>query len=189
MKDNKTIVEMITKFTNIVNSLEALGKTYKELEKVMKILRSLPSKWDAKVIAIQEAKHLTKLPLEELIGSLMTYDINLAKKQQEVEDKKKNSIALKVTTKEEEEVEEEKEGEEDEDLSLITRKFNKLMRGEKFRGRRFTSRRDSSKKEFSSHGDKERGRKKRTWCASSARNWYTLNMIVITTQKVLFHSL
>ncbi|WJZ98619.1 hypothetical protein VitviT2T_017131 [Vitis vinifera] len=126
---------MITKFTNIVNSLEALGKTYKELEKVMKILRSLPSKWDAKVIAIQEAKHLTKLPLEELIGSLMTYDINLAKKQQEVEDKKKNSIALKVTTKEEEEVEEEKEGEEDEDLSLITRKFNKLMRGEKFRGR------------------------------------------------------
>ena len=40
---------MITRFTDIVNGLEALGKTYKELEKVMKILRSLPSKWDAKV--------------------------------------------------------------------------------------------------------------------------------------------
>ncbi|KAL6327138.1 hypothetical protein AAG906_014956 [Vitis piasezkii] len=39
---------MITRFTNIVNGLEALGKTYKELEKVMKILRSLPSKWDTK---------------------------------------------------------------------------------------------------------------------------------------------
>ena len=45
MKDNETIVEMITRFTNIVNGLEALGKTYKEFEKVMKILRSLPSKW------------------------------------------------------------------------------------------------------------------------------------------------
>ena len=67
MKDNETIVEMITRFTYIVNGLEALGKTYKESEKVMKILRSLPSKWDTKVIAIQEAQDLTKLPLEELI--------------------------------------------------------------------------------------------------------------------------
>ncbi|WJZ99946.1 hypothetical protein VitviT2T_018351 [Vitis vinifera] len=96
MKDNETIVEMITRFTYIVNGLEALKKTYKELEKVMKILRSLPSKWDAKVIAIQEAKGLTKLSLEELIGSLMTYEITLAKKQQEGEDKKKKSIALKL---------------------------------------------------------------------------------------------
>ena len=79
----------------------------------MKILRSLPSKWHTKVTAIQEAKDLTKPPLEELIGSLMTYEINLAKKQQEGEDKKKNSIALKATTKkeEEEEVEEEKQSE------------------------------------------------------------------------------
>ena len=49
MKDNETIVETIARFTDIVNGLEALGKTYKESEKVMKILRSLPSKWDAKV--------------------------------------------------------------------------------------------------------------------------------------------
>ncbi|KAL6334558.1 hypothetical protein AAG906_018897 [Vitis piasezkii] len=41
MKENETIVEMITGFTDIVNGLEALGKTYKESEKVMKILRSL----------------------------------------------------------------------------------------------------------------------------------------------------
>ena len=108
MKENETIVEMITRFTNIVNGLEALGKTYNESEKVMKILKSLPSKWHTKVTAIQEAKDLTKLSLEELIGSLMTYEINLAKKQQEGEDKKKKNIALKVTTKEEEEVEEEK---------------------------------------------------------------------------------
>ncbi|RVW90117.1 hypothetical protein CK203_035904 [Vitis vinifera] len=40
MKETKTIVEMITRFTDIVNGLEALGKTYKESEKVMKILRS-----------------------------------------------------------------------------------------------------------------------------------------------------
>ena len=75
----------------------------------MKILRSLPSKWDTNVTTIEEAKDLTKLPLENLIGSMMTYEINLAKKQQEWEDKKQKSIALKATTKEEEEIEEEKQ--------------------------------------------------------------------------------
>ena len=99
---------------------------------------------------------MTKLPLEELIGSLMTYEINLVKKQQEGEDKKKKSIAHKATTKKEEEVEEEKQSEENEDLALIIRKFNKFMRDESFRGRRFTSRRDFSKRESSYHGDKER---------------------------------
>ena len=42
MKDNETIVEIIARFTDIVNGLKALGN--KEFEKVMEILRSLPSK-------------------------------------------------------------------------------------------------------------------------------------------------
>ncbi|RVX22856.1 Retrovirus-related Pol polyprotein from transposon RE1 [Vitis vinifera] len=130
MKEIETIVEMITRFTDIVNGLEALGKTYKKFEKV-------------------------------LIGSLMTYEINLTKKLQEGEDKKKKSIALKATTKKEEDVEEEKPSDEDDDLALITRKLNKYMRGERFRGRKFTSRRDPSKKESSSHGDKEKWDEKR----------------------------
>ena len=52
MKENETIVEIITRFIDIVNSLEALGKTYKKSENVMKILRSLPSKWHTKVTTI-----------------------------------------------------------------------------------------------------------------------------------------
>ncbi|KAL6316866.1 hypothetical protein AAG906_022584 [Vitis piasezkii] len=46
----------MTWFTDIVNGLEALGKTYKESKKVMKILKSLPSKWHTKITVIQEAK-------------------------------------------------------------------------------------------------------------------------------------
>nr|CAN69606.1 hypothetical protein VITISV_007662 [Vitis vinifera] len=123
------------------------------------------------VIAIQEAKDLTKLPMEELIGSLMTYQINLAKKLQESEDKKKKSITLKATTKEEEEVEEKKQSKEDDDLALITRKLNKYMRRERFRGRRFTSRRDLSKKESSSHGDKKKREEKRD-LGSKKDKWF-----------------
>ena len=131
MKETKSIVEMITRFTEIVNGLEALGMVINESEKVMKILRSLPSKWHTKVTAIQEAKDLTKLPMKELLGSLMTYEISLTKPLQDSEDKKKKSIALKATTKDEEDVEEKKPSEEDDDLALITRKLNKYMRGQK----------------------------------------------------------
>ena len=56
MKYNKSIVEMINRFTDIVNGLKALGKTYKESKKVMKILRSLPSKWHTKVTQFKKQK-------------------------------------------------------------------------------------------------------------------------------------
>ena len=56
MKENETIVEIITRFTDIVNGLEALENTYKESEKVMKILRSLPSKWHTKVTQFKKQK-------------------------------------------------------------------------------------------------------------------------------------
>ena len=55
----------------------------------------------------------------------MTYEINLTKKLQEGEDKKKKSIALKAETKEEE-----KPSEGDDDLALITRKLNKYTRSD-----------------------------------------------------------
>ena len=89
----------------------------------MKILRSLPSKWHTKITAIQEAKDLIKPLLEKLIGSLMTYEINLAKKQQDGEDKKNKSMVLKATTKGEEKVVE------DEDFSLHHKKVQKIHEG------------------------------------------------------------
>ena len=52
-------------------------KTYIEVEKFIKILRLLPKKWEAKVIVIQEVKDLSKLPIEELIESVATHEINV----------------------------------------------------------------------------------------------------------------
>ena len=86
-----------------MNELEALGKTYTEVEKVMKILRSLPKKWETKVRAIQEAKDLTKLSLEELIGSLMTYEIELYNHQRVKENEKSIAFMASINDDEEEE--------------------------------------------------------------------------------------
>ncbi|RVW34648.1 hypothetical protein CK203_116475 [Vitis vinifera] len=96
-----------------VNGLQALGKDDKESEKVMKILRSLPKNWEAKITTIHEVKDLTKLPLKELIGLLMTHEITM-KSYQEVKDKEEKSIALKasiigdrvITTQKQSEIEE-----------------------------------------------------------------------------------
>ena len=72
MKRNESISELFAKFTNIINNLKALGKTYTKVELVCKILRYFPKAWDAKVIIIIEDKDLTKMSLDELLGSLIT---------------------------------------------------------------------------------------------------------------------
>ena len=77
----------------------------------MKILRFLPKKWETKVTAIQEAKDFTKLSLEELIRSFMTYEKKLNNHQRVEENKK--SIAFMALTNDDEEKEIESESDED----------------------------------------------------------------------------
>ncbi|KAL5577478.1 hypothetical protein UlMin_019177 [Ulmus minor] len=77
MKHDESITQMYTRFTDIINDLSSLGKEYSMSEKVRIFLRSLPKQWEAKVTAIQEAKNLSNLPLDELIGSLMTHEITM----------------------------------------------------------------------------------------------------------------
>ena len=79
MKPNESIVEMFTRFTDVVNGFEGLGNRVTEEDKISKILRCLPPKWNSKTEAIKEAKNLRELPLEELISSLMTYGMKFAR--------------------------------------------------------------------------------------------------------------
>ncbi|CAL9075059.1 unnamed protein product [Musa textilis] len=72
MAPSETIDDIYTRFTDVVNSLKALGKCFLNFELINKILRSLPKRWDPKVITIQETKDLKFFSIEGLIGSLMT---------------------------------------------------------------------------------------------------------------------
>ena len=133
MKKYESISDIFSKFTNIVNALNAFGKTYANYDLVCKVLRSLPKEWEAKVTAIQEAKDLTKLSLEKLMGSLMIYELNIARKKEKEEPKKIKTIAFKSTTQYEEsdesdEEENEEESEDDENLAFLTRKFKKFLK-------------------------------------------------------------
>ena len=61
-----------------------------------KNLRSLLRIRDSKVTAIQEARDQSTLKVEELIGSLITYGINLYQhEKEELKKKKEKGVALK----------------------------------------------------------------------------------------------
>ena len=77
MEPSEIISAMFSRFTDIINGLKSLGRVYSNADLVQKILRSLPDKWDPKVTAIQEAKDLNTLPLDELLGSLITHELTM----------------------------------------------------------------------------------------------------------------
>ncbi|GAV61965.1 UBN2 domain-containing protein [Cephalotus follicularis] len=95
LNENEDIKSMFSRFTNIINALQGLDKTYSNSEMVRKILRCLPMSWMPKVTAIEEAKNLNVLPLEDLLGSLMTHELSMQNKDddEEKEEKKKKIVA------------------------------------------------------------------------------------------------
>ncbi|KAH9754083.1 hypothetical protein KPL71_015319 [Citrus sinensis] len=132
MEQNENVYSMYTRFTDIVNTLGALGKTFSNSEKVKKIIRSLLKEWRPKRTAIEEAKDLNVLPIDDLIGSLISYEEDLAAEKGH-EEKKKN-IALKASKRESDEESEM----DDEELAMLARRFRKFYKKNneqrKFRG-------------------------------------------------------
>src|SRR5262249_55954778 len=132
MEESETISDMFTRFTGILNELKSLGKEYKNEEVVRKILRCLPHSWSPKVTAIEEAKDLDTLKLDELMGSLMTHEITRKEKE---EPKKKKELAL-VTTSSTSTSDSDKTEEDDNEIALLSRQFKKFL-SKKRQGGRF----------------------------------------------------
>ena len=67
-----------------------LGEKTEDSKIVRKILRSLPESFRAKVTAIKESKDLDEIKIQELIGSLQTYELSLPSQR------KSKSLVLKI---------------------------------------------------------------------------------------------
>ncbi|KAH9705357.1 Integrase catalytic domain-containing protein [Citrus sinensis] len=138
MEQNESVYSMYTRFTDIVNALGALEKTFSNSEKVKKIIRSLPKELRPKRTTIEEAKDLNALPLDDLIGSLISYEENLAAEKGHEE--KKKIIALKASKYE-------SDGEsepDDEELAMLARRFKKFFKktGERRNFRNFKNQKE-----------------------------------------------
>jgi hypothetical protein len=59
------------------NSMVSLGKTVLDVKHIQKVLRSLPERFRIKVTTIEESKDLDSMKIEELVGSLQSYEFSL----------------------------------------------------------------------------------------------------------------
>ena len=89
MSDDESFDEFYTKVNDIVNSAYNLGEIYDQPKIARKILRSLIEDFRPKVIAITESKDVDFIPVNELVGSLQSYELDLPKTS------KSKSMALK----------------------------------------------------------------------------------------------
>ena len=62
-----------------MNSAFNIGETISGPKIVRKVLRSLPKRFHAKIIAIEESKDIDKITLIELVGNLQTYELGLTR--------------------------------------------------------------------------------------------------------------
>jgi len=127
MNEKETVGEMFTRFTDIINSLIALGKIYTQVEMVRKLLRALTPEWEKKTTAIEEANDLSTLTVENLIGNLMAYEVQLEDRKRDTEPKNKKILAFKASSYDTEDTDEDEE-----EMAMITRKFKKFLKQGKF---------------------------------------------------------
>ncbi|GJX68244.1 zf-CCHC domain-containing protein [Tanacetum coccineum] len=139
--DEETINSGFTRFNAIVTSLKSLDPDYSSKNHVRKFLCALPLKWRAKVTAIEEAKDLATLPLDELVGNLKVYEMVLDNDgvASKTTKEKVKYLALKAkVTREQTSDDSDSQGGSDEDINeeeaeafnLLARNFRK---GNRFR--------------------------------------------------------
>ena len=88
MGEDESFDSFYSKLNEVINSKFNLGEKMEDSKVVRKILRSLPESFRAKVTAIEESKDLDEIKVQELIGSLQTYELSLPNQR------KSKSLAL-----------------------------------------------------------------------------------------------
>ena len=94
MKEEENIAAYFLRVDEIVNIIKGLGEKVDEQVIVQKILRSLPMRFDSKISAIEERSDLNTMTMDELHGTLTTYEMRI-----EQEDPARKEAAFKVTNK------------------------------------------------------------------------------------------
>ena len=104
--DDESFNEFYAKLKDMVNSTFNLGEQIPELKIVRKIFKSLPERFHAKIIALEESKDLDFISLIEMIRNLQTYEVGLVRVGKGTKSKNK---ALKVKNDEKDELSEDED--------------------------------------------------------------------------------
>jgi hypothetical protein len=127
MLEDETFEEFYSKMSDLTNSMVSLGKPISDVKLIRKILRSLPERFRIKVTTIEESKDLEEMKIEELVGSLQTYELSLPPV------KKLKTIALKASKKKVEASFEDDSKEEEKAVAMLDKNFRRVMKDDRFK--------------------------------------------------------
>ena len=128
MEEDESFDEFYAKLKDIVNLAFNLGETIPKPKIVKMVLRSLPKRFHAKIIASEESKDIDKIPLTKLVGNLLTYELGLTRIGKSSKGK---SIALKAKSSD---IDEYSDDEDSQMKSYNTRQFKKFMKNANVKG-------------------------------------------------------
>ena len=122
MSEEKSFDSFYGKLNEVVIGKFNLGEKTEDSKIVRKILRSLLESFRAKVTAIEESKDLDDIKVQELIGSLQTYELSSPSK------KKSKSLALKTINERMETHNSSNEDEVEKDVAYLAKNFRKFLK-------------------------------------------------------------
>jgi hypothetical protein len=127
MLEDETFGEIYSKMSSLRNSMVSLGRPISDVKLIRKILRSLPERFRIKVTTIEESKDLEEMKIEELVGSLQTYELSLPPV------KKLKTIVLKASKKKVEASSEDDSEDEEKVVAMLAKNFRRLMKDDWFK--------------------------------------------------------
>ena len=140
MSEDESFDSFYGRLNEIVNAKLNLGEKIEETKVVWKVLRSLPKSLQVKVTTIEERKDLDAINIQELVGSLQTYELGLTSY------KSSKSLALKTVNEKANDSSDEDDVEKE--VAYLAKNFRKFLKM-KNNGKPFGKGRSSSfKKDF-----------------------------------------
>ena len=122
MSEDESFDSFYSKLNEVVIGKFNMGEKTKDSKVGRKILRSFSESFRAKVTTIEESKDLDEIKVQELIGSLQTYELSLPTQR------KSKSLALKTIN---ERVEAHNSSDEDvieKDVAYLAKNFCKFLK-------------------------------------------------------------
>lgn len=81
MRYEEEIATYMLRVNEVINTISVLGEKIEDVVIIKKVLRSLPSRFDYKVSANEDAKDINSFWLDEMHGSLKTYEMGIGKRK------------------------------------------------------------------------------------------------------------